>query len=159
MKILGIHADCCHIGGHTRLFLTLMDLFKGMGYDVHVVSRTRKESKAQVELSLLDPANARPLLTPVEVTAKMDLSHHKLRDLRKFQPLRHLLPSDISELDIPVVYWGDHFLTPWAPEVVEMIKDADYVLTDTEMFVRIESDLDIAHKHIQYIHFPTENLM
>ncbi|MCJ7630849.1 glycosyltransferase, partial [Candidatus Bathyarchaeota archaeon] len=30
---------------------------------------------------------------------------------------------------------------------------------NTEMYVRIESDLDISHKHIQYIHFPTENLM
>jgi len=159
LKILGIHADCCHLGGHTRLFLTMMDLFKGMGYDVHVVSRTRKESKAHVELSLLDPANAKPLLTPVDVTAKMDLSHHSIRDLRKYQPLRHLLPSDISEHDVPVVYWGDHFLTPWAPEVVQMMQDADYVVTDTEMYIRIESDIDISHKHIQYIHFPTENIM
>jgi len=159
MKILGIHADCCHIGGHTRQFLSTMDIFKSLGYDIHIVARTRKESKARVDLSLIDPTKGKPLLTPVDVTAKMDLSHHSIRDLRKYQPVRYLLPSDISEHDIPVVYWGDHFLTPWAPEVVEMIKDADYVFCDTEMYIRLESDLDIAHKHIQYVHFPTENIL
>jgi glycosyltransferase involved in cell wall biosynthesis len=137
----------------------VMDLFKSMGYDVHVVSRTRKESKAHVDMSLIDPTKGKALLMPVDVTAKMDLSHHSIRDLRKYQPLRHLLPSDISEHDVPVVYWGDHFLTPWAPEVVQMMQDADYVVTDTEMYIRIESDIDISHKHIQYIHFPTENIM
>ena len=159
MKILGIHADPCHIGGHTRLFLSMMDIFKALGHDVHIVGRTKEDTVAKVEMPIMDPSKAEPLFTQVEVIAKMDLSHHDVRDLRKFQPLHYIIPSDISFHDIPVVYWGDHFLTPWAPEVIAKMEEADYVFVDTEMYVRMEADLPIADKHIQFVHFPTENLM
>lgn len=159
MKILGIHADPCHLGGHTRLFLMMMDIFKSLGYDIHIVSRTRKKSTGHIKVPILDPVKGKPLISDVDVTASMDLSHHKINDILKYQPLRHVKPKDVSEHDIPVVYWGDHFLTPWAPEVIAKIEEADYIFVDTEMYVRMESDLDIAEKHIQFVHFPTENIM
>lgn len=159
LKILGIHADVTHLGGHTRLFLMMIDVFKSLGYNVHIVSRTGKESKSSVEVQIMDPTKGKPLLLPAEVTATMNLTHHNIKDLRKFQPVRHLTPDDVSTHDIPVICWGDRFLTPWAPEVVDLVKDADYVFCDTEMYVRLESDLDIADKHIQYVHFPTENVL
>lgn len=137
----------------------MMDVFKSMGYDVHVVARTKKESVAQIDVPFNDPKTVKPLLVPATVKAKCDVSHHSLKKLKKFQPLRYLTPNDISLHDIPVVYWGDHFLTPWAPEVLEMIDETDFLFCDTEMYVRLESDLDIADKHIQFIHFPTVNLM
>lgn len=159
MKILGIHADCCHLGGHTRLFLVMMDIFKSLGYEIHIVSRTSDECTAKVEMPLTDPQSAKPLFTEVEVKTTMKLKHHDISDIKKFQPLRHVTPDDITLHDIPVVYWGNRFLTPWSPEVIQMIEDADYIFGDTEMYVRMESDLDIAHKHIQFVHFPTANLM
>lgn len=137
----------------------IMDIFKSLGHEVHVVARTKKESVAHIEMPMLAPKKAKPLLVPVDVRAKADLSHHKIKDLRKYQPLRYLNRNDLSFHDIPVVYWGDHFLTPWAPEVVEMMEDADIVFVDTEMYVRVESDHNIAAKHIQFVHFPTANLM
>lgn len=143
-----------------------------MGYDVHVVARTKKESVAQVDVPFRDARNVprtnislngvekiRPLFIPATVKAKCDVSHHSLKKLKKFQPVRHLSVNDVSFHDIPVVYWGDHFLTPWAPEVIEMVDEADFVFCDTEMYVRMESDLDIADKHIQFVHFPTVKLM
>lgn len=137
----------------------MCDVFKDMGHDVHIVARTQKKTRVEVNVPILDPKNARPVLIPAQVEASCKLAHHPLHKLGKFQPLKFITPNDISLHDIPVVYWGDHFLTPWAPEVVEMIEEADYVFCDTEMYIRLESSLDIADKHIQFVHFPTQGLM
>ena len=136
----------------------MMDVFKSLGYDIHIISRSKKEEVANVDMQLMD-AKAKPHFMPVEVKTTMDLSHHSVQQIRKFQPLRYVTPNDISMHRIPVVYWGNRFLTPWVPKVVEMMEKADYVFCDTEMYVRMESDLDIADKHIQFVHFPTVNLM
>lgn len=159
MKILGIHADVCQLGGHTRMFLMAMDIFKALGHEVHIVTRTSEESEKEVNLPFVDPTKAKPLFFPVKVKAIMNLSHHPVERILDYQPLRQVVPGDITAHDIPVVYWGDHFLTPWAPEVVEMIGQSDLVFCDTEMYVRMESDLNIAEKHIQFVHFPTQNIM
>lgn len=159
MKVLGIHADVCNLGGHTRLFLTMMDVFKGMGFKAHIVARTHKPTVADVDFPTHDPKTAKPLLLPARFKSTVGRPHHTLKQLRKFEPLRYIGPNDVSLHDIPVVYWGTRFLTPWAPEVLQMIEDADYVFCDTEMYVRLETDLDIADKHIQFIHFPLQTLM
>lgn len=159
MKILGIHADVCHLGGHTRLFLMLMDIFKSMGHKVHIVSRTDETSEAEVKLSTFDAKTRKPLLLPAKVKAVMDLSHHTIPEMKLYQPIRHLSLTDFSLEAIPVVYWGTRFLSPWPDNVLEEIEDSDYVFVDTEMYVRMESDIDVAAKHIQYVHFPTTNLM
>lgn len=137
----------------------MMDVFKSMGYDIHIVARTKKQCKAHVDMPMMDPNKRKPLLMPVDVKAKADLSHHSVNKLRKFQPVRYVNRNDISFHDIPIIYWGDHFLTPWAEEVVDMMKDVDFLFSDTEMYVRIESGLNVADKHIQFVHFPTVNLM
>lgn len=136
----------------------MCDVFKDMGHDVHIVARTEKKTHANVKVPILDPETARPVLIPAKVEASSKLTHHPLRKIGKFQPLKFITPNDISLHAIPVIYWGDHFLTPWAPEVVEMMKEADYVFCDTEMYVRLETSLNIADKHIQYVHFPTQGL-
>lgn len=159
IKILGIHSDVCHLGGHTRLFLMTMDLFKSLGHEIHIVARTKKQSVARVDMPIMDPQKAKPLLVPVDVKAKADLSHHSISKLHRYQPVRYLHRNDFSFHSIPVVYWGDHFLEPWPKEVIEMAEEADYVFVDTEMYVRMESDMDISEKHIQFVHFPTVNLM
>lgn len=159
MKILGIHSDVCHLGGHTRLFLMMMDVFKDMGYKVHIVARTQKKTVAGADVQMLNPETGRPVLMPAKVQVSCKLKHHSLKQLRKFQPLKFITPDDISLHHIPVVYWQDKFLIPWAPEVVAKIEEADYVFCDTEMYIRLESTLDIADKHVQYVHFPTQGLM
>lgn len=159
MKILGVHADVCHLGGHTRLFLMMCDIFKSMGYKVHIVARTKEAMSTEAKVPFMDPKTRKPMLIPTTVTAEMKLSHHSVQNLKMFQPLKYINPNDITMHDIPVIYWGNHFLTPWAPEVLAKMEEADYVFCDTEMYVRLETGVEIADKHIQFVHFPTQNLM
>jgi len=159
MKVLGIHIDPCHIGGHTRLFLMLMDVFKSMGHKVEIVCRESEDSVAEIQSLVLDPQTARPLLVPAQLKIKLDLGSHTIPQIKDYQPIRHLTPLDFTAESIPVCHYGDRFPTPWPEKVVQKMREADYVLTDTEMYVRIEEDIDIAEKHIQYVHFPTATTM
>ena len=160
MKILGIHADVCHLGGHTRLFLMMMDIFKGMGHDVQVVARTKKPTIAKVDMPLMDPKSGRRTVIPgSEVRVDSSLSHHKLSAIKRYQPLKHLSHRDISLEDIPVILWGTRFLTPFSDKVLGMMDESDIIFCDTEMYIRISQDVDISDKHIQFIHFPTAFLM
>jgi len=136
-----------------------MDIFKSMGYQVHVVARTSKQAVSTTKLEINDPKTMKPKLIQATVKTECKMAHHSLKQLRKYQPLRYLSPNDVSLHSIPVVYWQGKFLNPWPEKVVDMIQDADYVFSDTEMYIRIASELDISHKHIQYVHFPTEGLM
>lgn len=133
-----------------------MDLFKALGNKVIIVSRTHKETRAKVDMPTLDRETAKPLLLPVEVRAKFGLSHYRINQLRRYQPVRNILPTDITQQDIPVIYWGNRFLTPFPDEVKRMAEEADYVFSDTEMYVRLSDEMPIQQKHIQYVHFPSE---
>lgn len=137
----------------------LMDIFKSMGHDVEIVARSTQESEAQVQYPALDPKKAKPLLVPAQVKISLDKASHTIPQIKDYQPIRHLTPLDFTTEAIPMIHWGDRFLLPWPDNVKEKVGDADLVFTDTEMYVRMEESFDIAHKHIQYVHFPTASMM
>lgn len=137
----------------------LMDTFKSMGYKVEIVYTDREESVAELQAPVLDAETFKPLLAPAQVKIKLDLTSHSIHQINDYQPIRHLTPLDFSPESIPICYWGNRFLTPWPKKVIEKMREADYVLSDTEMYVRMEENIDIADKHIQYVHFPTTTTM
>lgn len=158
MKILGIHIDVCHLGGHTRLFLMLMDLFKSLGHKIEIVSRKGEESEGEVQAQTVDPETAKPLLIPAKIRISLDTESYTIPQMKDYQPIRHLTPLDFTREAIPLIHWG-RFLNPWPEKVIEKTDEADLVFTDSEMYVRMEESLDIAKKHIQYVHFPTATMM
>ena len=164
MKILGLHADLFFIGGHTRLFISMCDLFKGVGYNVKVVTRWAKKDCVDFPIEHVMPFNPEfvktlpPERRTVTVKSEMHLFQYNLHTMKHYQPIRHLTSRDVSMMPIPIVNINGFYGGQFPEEVYKLCEESDYVFTDTELFVSLCSVLPVQDKQIMYVHFPPTNL-
>ena len=149
MRILGLHPDVAVLAGNTRLFFSMMDLFKGLGHKVTIVGRHRRETRAKVKV--MTPFGPQIL----SVKEGMFKKHYDIEDFNKYHPVKHLTTKDIMLEGIPV----SHPFMYFPQRVKRLLWKADVAFTDIEIFVRLPEKVQgIEKKMIQYIHFPLESL-
>lgn len=149
MKIVGIHPDVVVLAGNSRLFFSMMDVFKGLGHKVTIVGRHGRESRAK--------ALVRTPFGPQMLTIKegMFKKHYEIEDFAKYHPVQHLTTDDIRLESIPV----SHPFMYFPQRVKRLLEKADFVFTDAEIYVKLPERVNgVERKMIQYVHFPLETL-
>jgi len=150
MKIVGIHPDLQTLAGHTRLFYSMMDIFKMLGHKVTVIGRSEKETRVKTRIRS-------PVFGETEVTVRegMRMKHFELEDFRQYHPVKHLTLKDIELLEIPLSQPFMYF----DKKAIKVLRKADTVFTDAEIYVKLPERMpSIENKMIQYVHFPLQSL-
>src|SRR3972149_662359 len=116
-----------------------MDLFKGMGYEVKIVTRWAKKDSVDFPIEHVMPfqpdfvKTLPPERRTVTVKTEMHAFQYNLRTMKHYQPIRHLKSRDISMMSIPVVNISGFYGGQFPEEVVKLAEEADYVFSDTEL--------------------------
>jgi len=144
--VVGIYHNLMSLEGPTRLFLSMMDVFKSMGWQVRIYTR----STAWTQVWVKQP---RGLFKQMRIKERVDpnRTYYPLKDLKKYHPLAYLQLRDIRVDDMiplrhPYLYFSE--------QIREEMAEADYVFTAVETYLRLNEFLEDPSKFIAYIHFP-----
>jgi glycosyltransferase involved in cell wall biosynthesis len=149
MKIVILEPNVCVMAGMVRLAFMMGDVFKGLGHDVTVVGRTYGEVCVNVPVSTFGKQQI------LHIRQGLIQRHYRVKELRKFQPVKYLTHRDVRLERIPTAYPFMYF----AENVRQLLFNADLVFTGAEIYVKLpEVVKGVERKQVQYVHWPLTTL-
>jgi glycosyltransferase involved in cell wall biosynthesis len=155
MRIVVLEPNVCVMAGMVRLAYMMADVFKGLGHKVKVVGRVHGEIVTTIPVEALAGKATAVGGKHIQFREGLVQKHFDVKDLRLYQPVRHLTPSDVLLRKIPVCHPFMYF----ADDVRTMTCRADVMWTGSEIYVKLPEILPgVEKKQIQYVHWPLTTL-